>query len=305
MRYVFGPVPSRRLGRSLGVDLVPLKTCSYDCLYCQVGRTTCKTAVPDVFHPVEDVLRELEESLSSHSPDVITFSGSGEPTLHAGIQRVISGIRSKTETRVVVLTNGSLLSLPEVRDRLLAADLVMPTLCTVKEKTFQRIHRPEPSLRLGPIIEGMERFREEFQGQMDLEIVLLRGINDDDEEIAGLARAVDRIRPDRVQLNTVVRPPSDPDAVALDRERLEDIRGVLGERAEVIAFVPLDREAGDTAAAAEVICGMAERRPVRIRDVADALSLDPREAEKLVHALMAEGRLRVRTYEGEHYYVAA
>lgn len=305
MRYVFGPVPSRRLGRSLGVDLVPLKTCSYDCLYCQVGRTTCKSATPAFYHPVEDVLRELEERLAFHTPDVITFSGSGEPTLHAGIHQVMAGIRSQTNTKVAVLTNGSLLALPEVRDRLLDADLVIPTLCTVKEKTFQRIHRPEGSLRLAPIIEGLERFREAFQGHMDLEIVLLREINDDDEEIAGLGRAVDRIHPDRIQLNTVVRPPSDTEAVALDRERLEEIRGFMGERTEVIAFAPLDREAENAPAAAQTVRGMAERRPIRVRDVADALSLDPREAEKLVHALMAEGRLRVRTYGGEHYYVAA
>ena len=305
MRYVFGPVPSRRLGRSLGVDLVPLKTCSYDCLYCQAGRTTCKSAVPAAYHPVEDVLRELEERLLSHSPDVITFSGSGEPTLHAGIHHVIAGIRFLTDTRVAVLTNGSLLAVSEVRERLLGADLVMPTLCTVKEKTFQRIHRPEASLRLDSIMTGMERFREEFQGRMDLEVVLLRGINDNDEEIAGLARAVDRIRPDRIQLNTVVRPPSEPDAMALDRGRLEEIRGFLGEKAEVIAFVPLDREAEDTAAFAQTIRGMSERRPIRVRDVAEALSLDPREAEKLIHALTAEGRLRVRTYAGEPYYVAA
>lgn len=305
MRYVFGPVASRRLGRSLGVDLVPLKTCSYDCLYCQAGRTTCKTAIPAVYHPVEDVLRELEERLSTHRPDVVTFSGSGEPTLHAEIHRVISGIRSWTDTRVAVLTNGSLLALPEVRERLLEADLVMPTLCTVNEETFRRIHRPASGLRLDSIMEGMARFREAFRGRMDLEIVLLRGINDSHEEVSGLREAVDRIRPDRIQLNTVVRPPSEPEAVALDRERLEEIRGLMGERSEVIAFAPLDSKGADSAEVAETVCGMAQRRPVRARDIADALGLDLPEAEKLVHALMAEGRLHMRTYGGQPYYVAA
>jgi len=305
MPYVFGPVPSRRLGRSLGVDLIPLKTCSYDCIYCQVGRTTSKTAEPAVFHPVDVVLAEIEERLKDHTPDVITFSGSGEPTLHSGIHEVIQGIRKLTDTKIVVLTNGSLLWRPEVRERVGGADLVMPTLSTVHEKTFRKIHRPEPSLRLEDIIEGMVDFRKGYPGQIDLEVLLLKGLNDTDTELEDLRRTIERIEPDRIQLNTVVRPPSERYAMALDRDRLEEIRDFMGEKAEVVAFSTMEREPGRMADLARVVREMAERRPVRVRDVADSLGLDVKEAGIVVQGLVQEGGLSLREHEGDRYYIAS
>jgi wyosine [tRNA(Phe)-imidazoG37] synthetase (radical SAM superfamily) len=304
MSYVFGPVPSRRLGRSLGVDLVPLKTCSYDCIYCQVGRTTTRTAVPAGFNPVEEVLRELEERLRTTSPDVVTFSGSGEPTLHTGIGRVIERVKALTDTRVAVLTNGSLLFRPEVRERLVSADLVMPTLCTVFEKAFRSIHRPQEDLRLSEILEGMERFREVFPGELALEVLLLRGINDTEEELRGLSEAIGRIAPDRIQLNTVVRPPSSSGAVALDRDRLEEIRGFLGEKAEIIADLRPSKGEADRADLMRAIREMAERRPIRVRDAADSLSIPMKEAGAIVQGLVNRGDLRPRVHEGETYFSA-
>lgn len=305
MSYVFGPVPSRRLGRSLGVDLVPLKTCSYDCIYCQVGRTTHKTALPGIFNPTDEVIKELQERIKEHTPDVITFSGSGEPTLHAEIDRVIQGARDCTDTKIAVLTNGSLLWLPEVRERLLGAHLVMPTLSTVNEESFRRIHRPEEGLSLDKIIEGMERFREIFQGQLALEVVLLKNINDSDEEIEALMGAIERISPDRIQINTVVRPPSEQYATALDRGRLEEIRDQMGEKAEVVAPSGIKREPKEQEDLARKIIGMAERRPVRVRDVADSLGLDMKEAGIVVQDLFQQGRLRLREHGGDSYYIAA
>ncbi|MCF8062106.1 MAG: radical SAM protein [Deltaproteobacteria bacterium] len=304
MGYVFGPVPSRRLGRSLGVDLVPLKTCSYDCIYCQVGKTTDKTAVPARFNPVEEVLKELEERLRTTDPDVVTFSGSGEPTLHSEIHRVIGRVKELTGTRVAVLTNGSLLWRPEVRERLLAADLVMPTLCTVFEETFQRIHRPQEDLRLETIVDGLKRFREMFQGELSVEVLLLKGINDTEEEIQGLVEAFARIAPDRIQLNTVVRPPSSSEAVPLDRMRLEEIRGLMGEKAEIIADPRVGNGEADRTDLFRAVRGMAERRPIRVRDAADSLSIPMKEAGAIVQALVSEGVLRSREHEGETYFSA-
>ncbi len=304
MAYVFGPVPSRRLGRSLGVDLVPLKTCSYDCIYCQVGKTTFKTSVPGVFNPTEQVIKELEERLASSTPDVVTFSGSGEPTLHSGIHKVIERARELTDIRVAVLTNGSLLWRKDVRERIIDADLVMPTLCTVSEKTFQRIHRPHADLSVAAVIEGLAKFREGFKGDLAVEVVLLKGINDSDEEIEGLRHALDRIVPDLIQLNTVARPPSSREAVALDIKRLEEIRGFLGRKAEIIADSPQGKGTAEQTELSRAIRGMAERRPIRVKDAADSLSIPLKDAGLIIQKLVNQGILRSREHEGEVYFSA-
>ena len=157
MSYIFGPVPSRRLGLSLGVDLIPHKTCTYDCLYCEVGRTTNKTITSGPFAPVDEILTQLEERLKGCTPDVITLAGSGEPTLHSEIDRIISGIRAITDTKVVILTNGSLFWDEAIRKRVLAADLIMPTLSSAFAHTFQTIHRPHRDLALDRIVEGLRQ----------------------------------------------------------------------------------------------------------------------------------------------------
>jgi len=304
MGSVFGPVSSRRLGRSLGVDLVPLKTCSYDCLYCQAGPTTRKTAVPSVFVPVEPLMVELETRLKEACPDTVTFSGSGEPTLHSEIGTIISKLKTLTDTNIAVLTNGSLLWREDVRERIRNADMVMPTLSTVRDDTFQRIHRPHESLALHRIIEGLERFRDVFRGELHIEVVLLRGINDRDEDIETLGKALHVIAPDRIQLNTVVRPPASGEAVALDRERLEAIRGILGERAEVIAGARLEGKKPPSDDLSRTILETTKRRPVRALDLAEFLSLDLPTVEKLLASLHDRGAIRPVTHEGDMYYSA-
>jgi wyosine [tRNA(Phe)-imidazoG37] synthetase (radical SAM superfamily) len=141
MPLVFGPVPSRRLGLSLGIDLIPPKTCSYDCLYCQVGATTCKSIEPKPYVEANYVINELEEVLKKSNPDIITFSGSGEPTLNSKIGEAISAVKKITDIEVALLTNGSLLQFKEIRERALGADIIIPTLTSVFDKTFRTIHR--------------------------------------------------------------------------------------------------------------------------------------------------------------------
>ena len=211
-QHLYGPVPSRRLGRSLGVDLVPPKICTYDCVYCQVGKTTEMTLQRMEYIPTEEVLEEVRDFLSKGEAtiDHFSLSGSGEPTLHSQIGLVIKGIKGMSPIPVAVLTNGSLLYLDEVRDDLLQADIILPSLDAVSEEVFTRINRPHKGILVEKVIEGLVEFRKDYQGQIWLEILFCKGINDGEDELHQMKRAVDRMQPDRIQINTVVRPPTEP-----------------------------------------------------------------------------------------------
>lgn len=303
MAYIFGPVPSRRLGLSLGVDLVPAKTCTYDCLYCQVGRTTQKTVQAGAFVPIHEVLGELRKRLEIFTPDAITLSGSGEPTLYLEIDRVITAIKKITDTKIAILTNGSLFWQEEVRRRVSGADIIMPTLTTAFEETFRTIHRSDPELTLKSIIEGLRRLRQIYEGQIFLEVFLLAGINDSEKELKGLKKVIELICPDRIQLNTVVRPPAHPSAIPLDMERLKEIRDFFGERAEIIAEAPLREGRGRHDSMVESILEMAKRRPLRASDIATLFNIAIEEAEGVIKGLEIQGTLRQQEHLGEVYYM--
>ena len=303
MPYVFGPVPSRRLGFSLGIDLIPAKTCTYDCLYCQVGITTNKTLEPGSFSPVSEVIEELDQRLEKTAPDVITLSGSGEPTLHSGIGQVITRIKRLTDIQVALLTNGSLLWREEVRSRVSGAHIIMPTLSTVFEETFRAIHRPHPDLDLPAMVEGLKSLRRMYRGQMLLEVVFLAGFNDTDRELEGLKKAIDQILPDKIQLNTVVRPPADSRARPLDRERLETIKNYFGKRAEIVAAAPSTKKGTAFDALTINVLEMARRRPIRADDLATVLDMTLDETESLIQGLIIKGRLREQKHSGEVYYL--
>ena len=303
MTRVFGPVPSRRLGLSLGVDLIPPKTCSYDCLYCQVGKTTCLSVEPQAFAPLEEVITELKQSLERMIPDVVTFSGSGEPTLHSGIGEAIAFVKAWSDLRVAVLTNGSLLWREEVRERLLAADVIMPTLSTASEETYRKIHRPHKDLLLSPVIQGLKALRKIYRGELDVEVVLLAGLNDSPEELAGLKKVLMDINPDRIQLNTVVRPPADARALSLDKEKMEEVKTFFGEKAEIIAFIAPKQRYPKHESLSAAVMEMAKRRPVRAVDVAQVLGLSTEQGESLIKGLVLKGHLRSRVHLGETYYM--
>ena len=302
MSYVFGPVPSRRLGLSLGVDLIPLKTCTYDCLYCQVGRTTRQILEIESFVPVTEVLEELERKLEGCNAEAITFSGSGEPTLSRDIEQVIAFVKNRTDTKTVVLTNGSLLWREDVRKAISKADMIMPTLTTVFEETFKQIHNPHSGLSLKTITEGLKGFRRTYKGDLFLEVVLLAGLNDSDKELEGLRKVIGQISPDRIQLNTVVRPPSDPRAISLDTKRLEEIKNLFGEEAEIIAHTSLKQDTRQDGTINATILEMAERRPLRAEDVANVCDIPLEEAESLIKGFVVKGVLRQEEHEGEVYY---
>jgi len=303
--YVFGPVPSRRLGLSLGVDLIPPKTCTFDCLYCQVGRTTDKTLTPRPFVPINQVIAQVTERLSSCSPDAVTLAGSGEPTLHSEIDRVIDGIHAVTDIPVALLTNGSLLWEDGVRARVRDADIVMPTLCSAHEATFQRIHRPHPGLDLATVIKGLQLFRRECRGRLFLEVVLLAGMNDTEAELTALRDVIDEVAPERIQLNTVVRPPSDARAKSLDRERLEEIKEFFGETAEIVVDAPRAQKALMHDSLAKALVDMVKRRPLRLQDMAASLGQSLDRVQDLVKGLRLKGYLVEKEYSGEIFYLSS
>lgn len=306
MSYVFGPVPSRRLGLSLGIDLIPPKTCTFDCLYCQVGRTTTKTLETSPFVPVREVVAEIEEKLlkSKSIPDVITLAGSGEPTLHSGIDQVIASIKEMTETKVAVLTNGSLFWREEIRQRVLRADMIMPTLSAAFDHTFKMIHRPHPGLVLGTIIDGLKRLRQDYKGELFLELVFLAGINDTENEVEGLKTLIDQISPEKLHLNTVVRPPADSRAISLDKKRLEEIKVFFGGKAEIVAGIPVTGKTGTGDSLVSGLLDMVKRRPLKQADIASALRLSTEQVEELVKGLLIKGHIREQEHLGETYYLS-
>lgn len=303
MSYIFGPVPSRRLGLSLGVDLIPHKTCTFDCLYCEVGRTTSRTITGSPLAPVDEILRQLEKRIGECTPHVITLAGSGEPTLHSEIDHIISGIRKLTDTRIVILTNGSLFWDETVRKRVLGADLIMPTLSSAFSRTFQTIHRPHGELTLDRIVEGLKQLRMEFSGMIYLEVILLAGINDTDEEVGAMKPLIQTIQPEKIQLNTVVRPPADSCAKALDSTRLEEIKLFLGERAEIVVDMGAEKGWMKLDTKGEGLLEMVRRRPLRPKDMANSLGLTIDEVESLVRGLLIKGYLRRQDHSGEIFYM--
>ncbi|HOU70827.1 MAG TPA: radical SAM protein [Methanothrix sp.] len=217
MGYLFGPVLSRRLGLSMGVDLLKYKTCNLDCVYCELGRTACLTACRDRFVPRERVLKEIE--LRRDEPfDFLTFAGSGEPTLSLDLGQVVSRAKRMIDSPVAVITNSTLLSSPTVRKELAAADVVLPSLDAASQEAFMAINRPARGLLAEEMIQGLKDFRREYSGEIWLEVMLVRGINDHDAE--RIARAAESTEPDRIQLNTVVRTPAEP-VEPLSQEEME------------------------------------------------------------------------------------
>ncbi|HUW59122.1 MAG TPA: radical SAM protein [Planctomycetota bacterium] len=303
MSHVFGPVPSRRLGRSLGVDVVPFKICTYDCLYCQLGRTTCRTVERAEWVPLDEVVAEVETKLST-APDVITLSGSGEPTLYSRTGELIEHIKGMTDIPVAVLTNGSLLWRADVRGELLAADLVIPSLDAGDEAMFETVNRPHADIAFDAMLEGLVAFGGEFGGKYWLEVFLLSGLTGTEAEVSKLASCAARIGSDRVQLNTVTRPPAEETAAAVPAERMAALARLFDPPAEVIVDVPRVHQQAEFAAGREDILSMLRRRPCSVEDIANGLGMHPNEVVKYIETLRSSGRIVESRVGGKTYYRA-
>jgi wyosine [tRNA(Phe)-imidazoG37] synthetase (radical SAM superfamily) len=304
-RYVYGPVASRRLGRSLGVDLVPFKTCTYDCIYCQLGRTTHQTIKRGEYVPVDAVLAELKAKLVlGPKPDYISLAGSGEPTLHARIGDLIAGIKLLTRVPVAVLTNGSLLWMPDVREALMEADLVMPSLDAGDEPMFQRVNRPHPEILFEVMVDGLAAFSARFRKLVWLEVLLVEGLTGNEKEAEKIAALARRIQPGRVQLNTVSRPPAEASVKPVSAQQLSALCRLFPKTAEVISdAIPQNPlPAGLAAVTDQEILDLLARRPCTPQGVAAGLNLHLQEATKRLHALMKAGKIAVLRKDDDLFY---
>ena len=304
-RYLFGPVPSRRFGRSLGIDLTPFKTCSLNCVFCQLGRTTRQTVERRDYVPTSAVLTEIDDWLETDGEaDVVTLSGSGEPTLHSGFGEVIEFIRSRSNIPVLLLTNGTMLHLPEVRDAAAGANMVKVSLSAWDEESFQAVNRACTGVTFNQLVEGEEAFRKAFLGKLFLEVFLLRGINSTPADVKKIAAFAGRIGPDRVQLNTAVRPPAEDFAAALPRRRMAELVELFSPPAEVIAEFSATR-ASDVRVNEGTILAMLQRRPCTAEQVAAAFRMHLNEASKYVGELCRTGRVHHSRREANVYYMAS
>jgi wyosine [tRNA(Phe)-imidazoG37] synthetase (radical SAM superfamily) len=307
MKYLFGPVPSRRLGLSLGLDLVPFKTCSYDCVYCELGRTTYLTIERKPFVPAEKIIKELNAFFADKdhpAVDFITLGGSGEPTLNTEIGDIIKAAKGLKKAPVAVLTNASLMWKEEVSQALLGADVILPSLDAVSEEVWQKINRPHPLLKLEKIIQGLKSFRQKYADQIWLEILFVKGINDSLEELERLKEVIKEIAPEKIQLNTVVRPPADSGISALTEPELKRIKDFFGPKAEIIVSFSrkLEREVAFLDLKDRILA-MLKRRPCTIEDMSNALGVHRNEVIKIADELQKQAQITSYEHSGKKFFV--
>lgn len=267
--YTYGPVPSRRLGRSLGVSPIPPKTCSYSCVYCQLGRTNRKQITRESFYQKEDILAEIAQLMEVSSPDYITFVGDGEPTLCKDISWLIGQCKEKWTIPVAVITNGSLLFLEDVRHDLKKADVVLPTLDAGNEKTFKTINKPHGHIKYDAMLQGLVDFRSGYSGQIWLEVMLVKGLNDTEDELLNIRQAVDMIHPDRVYVVIPIRPPAESWVKPPDPSTILKAQQILGEAIPLAGLESGQFGLQEFSDARQAIMGIASRHPLRREQAAD------------------------------------
>jgi len=283
-RNVYGPVPSRRFGLSLGIDPLEPKTCCYDCVYCQQGRTTTLSTTREDLVPVTDVLADVREALARCTPDVLTLAGSGEPTLYLSMGELIDGLHEMCEAPVVVLTNGALMGDPQVRSEASRAEIISPSLDAGDAETFRRINRPHPDVDFDAMVEGLRALRQEASGRYLLEVLVARGVNDAPVHLERLAALARSIEPDAILVNTPVRPTPGRRQLALDGEQMQRIAAMFGPSAEVIAARETAHARPSTALPRDVLAVL-ERRPCTASELAASMGIDPGDLARTLQEL--------------------
>lgn len=309
IKNVFGPVPSRRLGQSLGIDPVPLKTCNWNCVYCQLGRTQQFTVARDDFCNNVEVLREVKQAVDAHPPgeiDWVTFVGSGETTLHAGLGVLIRSVKQMTALPVAVITNGSLLYLPEMRQELLATDAVLPTLDAGNAALYRKINRPFPQFTFERLTSGLIAFRKEFKNKLWVEVMLLQGLNDGEEALREIATWLEKIAPDEVHLVQPTRPPVEKWIRAPDQEGLTRAQAILGEVATIVMPAMGEFSFGSNDNLIDAIVGIITRHPMRESELIDALTVWTSSAvQNTLDELKDSGKAQIVTRNGVHFWSAS
>jgi wyosine [tRNA(Phe)-imidazoG37] synthetase (radical SAM superfamily) len=300
--YLFGPVPSRRLGRSLGVDLIPFKTCTMNCRFCQLGDSPCALSERKEYVPTADVLAELVRwKEQGGQADHITLAGSGEPTLHTGFGEVLRWIRDNADCPSVLLSNGSLLHLPEVRTAATIADKVKVTLSAWDEASFQQIHNPAQGVTFDLLVEGERAFRQEFSGELSVEVFIIEGVNSDISNVRKIAGIVETIAPDWIDLNTAVRPPADSGVKAMTPEALEILAKEFGPKARVAASFKT-QEIESLEVTPETLLGLIKRHPATAGQLARDFNMPLDRVSLALANMVAEEMLLTEDRDGETYY---
>lgn len=309
MKYLFGPVNSRRLGVSLGVDLLPFKTCSLNCVYCECGKTTNITALPDEYVPTDAVIEELRAYLSAKPRlDIISFSGCGEPTLHSGIGDIIKFLKSEfQEYRIAVITNSTLLRIDKVRRAILGADIIIPSLDAASEDVFNKIARPAQGITAAGVVEGLNLLRLEYKGSIYLEIFIVPGVNDARDEIVKIREVCSLINPDRIQLNSLDRPGAEEWVKRSQREKLLWIKEFFNSfKVDVIGNPEdhhINKVSGNAAEITEAVISTVRRRPCTLDDLSIALGIGKVELHNILDGLIREDLIEIKTQSRGEFYI--
>jgi wyosine [tRNA(Phe)-imidazoG37] synthetase (radical SAM superfamily) len=309
MKYVFGPVPSRRLGQSLGIDTIPLKTCNWNCVYCQLGRTQPVIYRRADFFPRSDILSEVQQALKVHQPgeiDWVTFVGSGEPAMHTGIGWLIRQTKNLTDIPVAVITNGSLLYDPQVRYELSAADAVLPSLDAGTSTLYRRINRPHPSATFRRLVTGLITFRRKFSGRLWVEVMLVRGLNDTKQALLDIVGVLYRVKPDEIHINLPTRPPAETWVQPADEEGVLRALTILGEVAHVLHPAPGNFDLGDYDNLTDAVISIITRHPMRQEELERTLEqAAPGQARDVLTELERSGRAQVVERYNARFWSAA
>ena len=307
-KHLFGPVPSRRLGMSLGVDLVPHKVCSLNCVYCECGRTTNLTIERKEYVPVDEVLKELVHYFKNNpEPDYITFSGAGEPTLNSRIGDIVKFIKENSNVSLALLTNATLLTDKQLRNEIIDIDLILPSIDAVSKEVFNRINRSHKSLEVNKIIDGLYDFKKVYKGKMWLEILILPDFNNSETELKLLKEVIVKLQPDKVQLNTLDRPGTVPNLISANKKELQRIKDLWNlANVEIIAKAPQRKNIKsyreDTESA---ILETIARRPCTLHDLADILGKHINEINKYLDVLENENKISYTEQDRGIFYSLA
>ena len=301
-KRVFGPVLSKRLGNSLGIDVIPHKTCSYNCIYCQLGSE--ENTITDLtnYYSVDEIIYELKEALlNNKNIDYITFTGLGEPTLYKDLKKLIYEIKQITDIPVCIITNGSLLYKQEMRSNLLLADLIIPSLDAGNEETFKFIDNPNKEIDFYKMVEGLIEFKKVFKGEYWLEIFLLKDINDNEDELDDIIKIVKKIKPDRIQLITATRRVANEKAKALTDEELKKIRKYFNSKCDIEIDIPniSENHKGNTRILTEEdIVNFLIRQPDTAYIIAKSFNENERKVKELLDLLIKKNKVREEIVNG-------
>ena len=299
MKYVYGPVFSRRLGLSLGLDIIPYKTCSLDCLYCECGFTTDKTLERKSYVDLDELFNEIATAAKGKDFEYITFAGSGEPTLNKDIGLIIRHLKSHyPDKKIAVLTNGTLLYLPEVRQELFIADVVIPSVDAVSIGSFSQLNRPVDDLSLSTILEGIREFSFLFRGQLWVEVLFVKGINDTDDELNKMRDFLSSIHYDKIQINTVDRPPADSSIEAVSSAFLEKAAAILNGDEIKRKF-----QQSDDIMHFDDILDIVRRRPYTVNEIKRAIGLSNKQVFMEINHLEKKRFIERRNIDGKEFIV--